>query len=259
VRVTLSGDYWILVRYPELDDENGLAWVQDEGCDGKIKEYSNEQYESLVTDDPAYRMYTQSEKFFIGQVVDYAGDLDTVVDFSEQGKGVIYQMIDEYNNNVPYDFKNIQFLWSPDKLTSYFDDATENEYLYTFTWVNENDEVEDSSIIWPSLHNDEDGTDAVRDNYITAYFEALSEKKLILTNNIIIFGYATEDNFYYGCQALEVRNSVNNLIGLCYGGTIILSADNHFKDIRGGMCIGCGNSTIEVGSDIYVNSEKINN
>ena len=28
----------------------------------------------------------------------------------EEGKGVVYQMIDEHNNNYPYDFKNIQFL-----------------------------------------------------------------------------------------------------------------------------------------------------
>ena len=34
---------------------------------------------------------------------------------STNGKGVIYRMIDEFNNDVPYDFKNIQFYrqWNP--------------------------------------------------------------------------------------------------------------------------------------------------
>ena len=41
------------------------------------------------------------------------------------GKGVIYRMIDEFNNDVPYDFKNIQFK-HPNNPTSYL------YYYYTF-------------------------------------------------------------------------------------------------------------------------------
>ena len=37
------------------------------------------------------------------------------------GKGVIYQMIDEYNNNCPYDFKNMQF-------------KHDGEWYYTFSY-----------------------------------------------------------------------------------------------------------------------------
>ena len=43
---------------------------------------------------------------------------------SGNGRGVIYRMIDEFNNDIPYDFKNIQFK-HPIKPTSY--------YYYTFT------------------------------------------------------------------------------------------------------------------------------
>ena len=45
---------------------------------------------------------------------------------STNGKGVIYRMIDEFNNDVPYDFKNIQFKHpiNPDIYSSYY---------YTFT------------------------------------------------------------------------------------------------------------------------------
>ena len=43
---------------------------------------------------------------------------------STNGKGVIYRMIDEFNNDIPYDFKNIQFK-HPINPASY--------YYYTFT------------------------------------------------------------------------------------------------------------------------------
>lgn len=48
------------------------------------------------------------------QVYMAEGTLDTVVyqsyvAYEESGKGVIYRMIDEHNNDCPYDFKNIQF------------------------------------------------------------------------------------------------------------------------------------------------------
>lgn len=44
---------------------------------------------------------------------------------STNGKGVIYRMIDEFNNDVPYDFKNIQFK-HPDNTNKY------PYYYYTF-------------------------------------------------------------------------------------------------------------------------------
>ena len=44
---------------------------------------------------------------------------------SANGKGVIYRMIDEFNNDIPYDFKNIQFK-HPNDITTY------PYYYYTF-------------------------------------------------------------------------------------------------------------------------------
>ena len=45
---------------------------------------------------------------------------------STNGKGVIYRMIDEFNNDVPYDFKNIQFKHQ-------IKPASSPHYYYTFT------------------------------------------------------------------------------------------------------------------------------
>ena len=44
------------------------------------------------------------------------------------GKGVIYRMIDEWNNDCPYDFKNIQFKHPKDTITY-------PDYYYTFSTV----------------------------------------------------------------------------------------------------------------------------
>lgn len=84
------------------------------------------------------------------------------------GKGVIYRMIDEYNNDCPYDFKNIQFIryysakandlygYSYISLLEYTDDdskyngitdtdTTKSKYLYTFSLDN-NGSISDASV-----------------------------------------------------------------------------------------------------------------
>ena len=66
----------------------------------------------------------------------YCLDNDTArftwADSSANGKGVIYRMIDEWNNDVPYDFKNIQFArnWSTIAPNS---GLTGTIYCYTFS------------------------------------------------------------------------------------------------------------------------------
>lgn len=54
-------------------------------------------------------------------------------------------MIDEFNNDCPYDFKNIQFLRKLD-VDKYFDeDEGEDVYCYTFSSFDADEEVVDSS------------------------------------------------------------------------------------------------------------------
>ena len=56
---------------------------------------------------------------------------------STNGKGVIYRMIDEWNNDVPYDFKNIKFKHPLDKNTYPY-------YYYTFASENVEDNTDNS-------------------------------------------------------------------------------------------------------------------
>ena len=58
-------------------------------------------------------------------------EVDILSAFTEEnGKGVIYRMIDEYENSVPYDFKNIMFLRT--LRDSRFDGNGVSLYCYTF-------------------------------------------------------------------------------------------------------------------------------
>lgn len=55
---------------------------------------------------------------------------------TENGKGVIYRLIDEYNNDLPYDFKNILFLRykdSNDRIYNTNAVGREEVWCYTFT------------------------------------------------------------------------------------------------------------------------------
>ena len=64
---------------------------------------------------------------------------------STNGKGVIYRMIDEFNNDVPYDFKNIQFYrqWnSSKKLWSNISSDTTGVPCYTFSSTGNSSTVE---------------------------------------------------------------------------------------------------------------------
>ena len=62
------------------------------------------------------------------------------------GRGVIYRLIDEWNNDVPYDFKNIQFI-RPMTDGEYDADNGEDTWCYTFSdWESDNSFIYDISL-----------------------------------------------------------------------------------------------------------------
>ena len=199
IQIYTEGNKYIYVRQPQLDNENGVVWVYNEDADDiSIKQCLEGNFEHLDKND---RIYTQSEDVYIGQILVNGGDLVTVVDFSEQGKGVIYQMIDEYNNNCPYDFKNIQFLRDADWHSEHTDwseevigeDPGRDIYYFTFSWINSDFSVEDVSVVGK---NDGTGVLMHAENNI---INVLSERGNNHLNNIILVSsYNTSNGFYYG-------------------------------------------------------------
>ena len=124
------------------------------------------------------------------------------------GKGVIYRLIDEDNNDFPYDFKNIQFKGI------YQTDA--DIWYYTFSAVNSTTKTtQDLS----SLRNT--SINMIRNNYMTPYYN--TARKMSLFHNVFI-GWKIQDNSFYGevrdCHFLsgskgnEVRGSMISYYGL---------------------------------------------
>ena len=151
------------------------------------------------------------------------------------GTGVIYYMKDEYDNECPYDFKNIQF-------------DREGTYYYTFSWVDENEAVKDLSIVANTeLYNDEgqiSGCFGNKMGIVSAYFFGVYDDNptnlaTVLNNNVFISAYSYEDGFFFGCTS-------NTFGGNCYSNTFGNScSDNTFGN-------SCFNNTF--GDFCYLNT-----
>ena len=128
---------------------------------------------------------------------------------STNGKGIIYRMIDEFNNDIPYDFKNIQFKHPND-------DTTYPYYYYTFA----SGQAEDNTDYSLSIANN------CYSNVIKGYVK--SGKRTL--NQIIFIGdncYA--NTFGSNCYANSfVNNCYTNSFGNnCYSNTFRSYCDNN--------------------------------
>lgn len=115
------------------------------------------------------------------------------------GKGVIYRMIDEFNNDIPYDFKNIQFK-HPKNTTTY------PYYYYTFA----SDNVEDNTDYSLSI--------AKHCIYNTIKEYIKSDKRSL--NCIIFIGPNCKYNYFdVGCYNNTLSEGCvdNSFMNGCYG------------------------------------------
>lgn len=119
----------------------------------------------------------------------------------DTGRGVIYRMIDEWNNDCPYDFKNILFRRykitkskSSSLVGTYLAtgansdiglkvDNNDSKIFYTFSYLGElntlteyrGETLEDASIIGNTLQSDDSSLYGVLDNTIKYYFDSSIE------------------------------------------------------------------------------------
>ena len=200
-------------------------------------------------------------------------------DDSTNGKGVIYWLKDEWNNECPYDFKNIQFkriaitdikatgltsdmllelqttfvyvnnggicygqvngvpgsVSNNSSTINYTFDNTIQEYYYTFTWVDENNVVQDASIFGQQLTNssgqriiDSGGKYlGVFNNQIQPvsqsmfYSDSPNEFGYSLNNIVFVSSYSYNGGAFYGCYGNKFGvNCHNNTFGNdCYYNT----------------------------------------
>ena len=159
------------------------------------------------------------------------------------GKGVIYRMIDEYGNDCPYDFKNIQFKRYKitsnhssldDKyigidgfniVSSTIPDKNDFKWFYTFSFVDSDSTIKDTSTINP----EETYKNYAGYNIIKCFIDPTNSIKL---NNIVISD-DVQDNTKLSCQNyFEVGCANNTFRSGC--------TNNKFGDSCSGNSLGSG-------------------
>ena len=130
------------------------------------------------------------------------------------GKGVIYYMKDEWNNECPYDFKNIQFYRKLDSYGRYSDSGVSTP-VYTFN-------VGSTGDITVTAHTS--STMSCHDNTVCNYFGGSHSDSTILNDNVFLFANQSRDcyNNYIG------TNSYSNTFGNgCHDNTFYGNAYNN--------------------------------
>lgn len=141
------------LKYCLNNDLSRFAWARTNGIVVNNSNYYryNDYYDDVGASHPYcwlknnnknYKFWTDTESVSVGDAVysnsNSATPTSTVISIIEEGKGVIYWMKDEFNNEAPYDFKN--FLYTT---TSAYGNYT-NAYTFSYT---ENDELKDASLL----------------------------------------------------------------------------------------------------------------
>ena len=163
------------------------------------------------------------------------------------GKGVIYRMIDEWNNDCPYDFKNIQFkrykitaAKSSDLVRTYLGvednskigisiDSNDSKMFYTFSYLGElggltdysGEVLQDASIVGNTLKLDVESPYGVYNNSIKQFYDnnITSEETIQSLNSIVFLTLiVNEDGEYYGCYSNSFGNGChsNSFGNNCY-------------------------------------------
>ena len=181
-----------------------------------------------------------------------------IINTSKFGKGVIYKMIDEYGNDLPYDFKNIKFkrwLYADGGGITDEENGDVESYCYTFSWEESNGDIIDASIFGNNGHllNDEGQIYGVYGNIMCVhmdYGDFVENPKSIkqLLNNNVFFSTYGFDTSYYGCRFNKLGNE-------CYSNTF---GDGCYSNTFGNGCYSntfgnyCGSNTF--GDGCYSNT-----
>lgn len=168
---------------------------------------------------------------------------------STNGKGVIYRMIDEHNNDCPYDFKNIQFIryyststnslyryaymcWSKDQkgsngITDV--DTTKSKYLYTFSYDN-NSSISDASVTLSTvsyyMRNNIIGS-----TYMNITIDDTNPYSSQYLNNIVLITNNPFSDYFISCRDNKFDQN-------CYNCTVKDSSMNTFRNECHNICLG---------------------
>ena len=183
------------------------------------------------------------------------------------GKGVIYYMKDEYGNECPYDFKNIQFKrWataneatSGDKFYSSLND-TGNAFRWCYTFMangTTNDTWVDASTIKPYKYMSDEGTMPCVNNTLKPFIqmyegseESNTKEGIQWLNNIVLYGsYQDAPTFSNNYEYNYIRCPYENKFGVNNHSMTLGKGYASYSNTFGNNC-----NSNTFGNDCYFNT-----
>ena len=179
----------------------------------------------------------------------------------DNGKGVIYRMIDEWGNDCPYDFKNIQCRRKLTFESGYAEFSEDGNEIWVYTFAGQSYHINDDtwsgmldgSLEPPFGHMTDEDSSTFHDNVIKPYIMLYSENEintecgLCYLNDIVFLGYweeigsANEEEapYYYAycCYSNSFGNNCyrNSFGNHCYSNSF---GDKCFDNSFGRNCQG---------------------
>ena len=183
------------------------------------------------------------------------------------GKGVIYRMIDEFNNDVPYDFKNILFkVYYDEDFGAYKVGAEDNsEWSYTFCMLDRYDNnAHDVSVEQYKYISDEGIYYHTQENRILPYYDEFANSDAgqpidkgayVLNANVFVTNTeqcSVEEDYSYGEFYAFSDNSLKyNCRNNSFGDSV---RENIFGNYCSDNAFGCGCSCNSFGNECSFNS-----
>ena len=251
----------------EFDGNNYFAWVfLVEGISFFVLTTSNAP---SVGDVPILFLPTTGDAIPAGSIVGYQAN-------ENEGKGVVYRLIDEFNNDLPYDFKNIMF--SRKIKSGELDEEGDPTDLYTFSIIDRG--MFDGSIEGLIKHTYMAGCDESLPNnvfyqlndkgcYDISFASGCSNNSFVGNCQCIKFGKdCTNNTFESACEGITFGNSCSwNKVGI--GAKSLVLGDGSYQNEFGthlqNVSIGCEfydnkiesyNSYIHIGHSCNTNTFK---
>ena len=169
---------------------------------------------------------------------------------STNGKGVIYRMIDEFNNDVPYDFKNIQFYRQWDEAKQLWRTISNDNTgvpCYTFSSEGSSSTIEFTDMSLSASNN-------VYSNVIRQF---IKNNKQTLNNNCFFGTLCNKNTFEADCRENTFGNkcSSNTFGGYCFLNSFGNECNyNSFEGEFNQNTFGSNCSYNLFGSGCYINS-----
>jgi len=162
---------------------------------------------------------------------------------TDNGKGVIYYMEDEWHNVCYYDFKNIMF--TRKILNKKFDQENGvDTMVYTFTWITEQSEIEDASIVCQDMIGYPSNQWGVRNNRILPFSAGSAtewqqgKKSFVLNDNVFISPNGYFEGIFFGiCGNIIHADCYSNTFTCDFNYNTLFEQSKH--NVFGNRCQKC--------------------